>query len=367
MEKYSQFRDKGTGIAPFLPVSAEPTSKVLLPFHVFLYVVRMWVWAFAWFIWFAIVQWTPVNGTLRKANFWCLLGIPGIWWVDMKVDGVRRGSLSQYSKRVMPNYGSVLAASYTSPIDILYLACIYDPIFTQSYPNTRKVRHLSFATALLSAFSLPPTTPPPNHELTDIAAILQANPSRFIATFPETTTSNGRAILRLSPSLLSAPTETKIYPVSIRYTTQDIVTPLPGWREALKFSWRLNSKPTTCLRVRVGIPLSSADRAPNMLSALNDGTGLRKQSPQVKARQRSSYESNFFDTLDSGSAASSSAGEGEDGDGEGALEGKGTVVDLVAEALARLGRVRRVDLGVKEKEGFVGIWLGKGRSARKGR
>lgn len=264
----------------------------------------------------------------------------------------------------MPSYGSVLAASHTSPLDILYLACIYDPIYTQSYPSTRKVRHLSFTTALLSAFTSPPTTPPPSTELTDLSTILSLNPSRFVAVFPETTTSNGRAILRPSPSLLSTPPETKIYPVSIRYTTPDIVTPLPGWREALKFSWRLNSKPTTCLRVRVGIPLSSADSAAPAKQVPSPAT-----PQQVRARrQPSTYESNFFDTLDSGSGGSSSAGEGEGAEegvegGDGG--GGGTVVELVAEALARLGRVRRVDLGAREKEGFVEVWLGRGGRKRR--
>ena len=46
---------------------------------------------FAWFVWLAIVQWTPAGGILRKANLWCVLGIPGVWWIDLQVDGVRRG------------------------------------------------------------------------------------------------------------------------------------------------------------------------------------------------------------------------------------------------------------------------------------
>jgi hypothetical protein len=38
-----------------------------------------------------LVQWTTPGTLLRKANLWCIIGIPGIWWVDLQVDGVRRG------------------------------------------------------------------------------------------------------------------------------------------------------------------------------------------------------------------------------------------------------------------------------------
>ena len=44
----------------------------------------------------------------------------------------------------------------------------------------------------------------------------------------------------------------------------------------------------------------------------------------------------------------------EEADGMSAAEKR--VLDKVAEALARLGRVKRVGLGVRDKEGFVKAW-----------
>lgn len=41
---------------------------------------------------------------------------------------------------------------------------------------------------------------------------------------------------------------------------------------------------------------------------------------------------------------------------EGMSAAEKRVLDKVAEALARLGRVKRVGLGVRDKEGFVKAW-----------
>lgn len=57
----------------------------------FLFCVRVPLVTFAWIVWLAIIQWTPAGGILRKADLWCVLGIPGVWWIDLQVDGVRRG------------------------------------------------------------------------------------------------------------------------------------------------------------------------------------------------------------------------------------------------------------------------------------
>jgi hypothetical protein len=57
----------------------------------FLFFLRIPFLIFFGFTWFAFIQWTTPGTLLRKANLWCIIGIPGIWWVDLQVDGVRRG------------------------------------------------------------------------------------------------------------------------------------------------------------------------------------------------------------------------------------------------------------------------------------
>src|SRR3954470_13127834 len=53
----------------------------------------------------------------------------------------------------LPHAGTIIASSFTSPLDPLYLAGIFAPIFTRSYPGTRKVEPISLFRAILLAFS----------------------------------------------------------------------------------------------------------------------------------------------------------------------------------------------------------------------
>lgn len=111
MEKFSQFRDRGTfsllkyshwrinkltirllgsGIAPFLPIPAQP-SGYQLPLRVFLFFFRLPLFIFVCFTYFAILQWFPIGSLGKKASLWCILGVPSIWWIDLQIDGVRKG------------------------------------------------------------------------------------------------------------------------------------------------------------------------------------------------------------------------------------------------------------------------------------
>lgn len=40
---------------------------------------------------FLVLQWMPIGVLGRKASLWCILGIPGIWWIDLQIDGVKKG------------------------------------------------------------------------------------------------------------------------------------------------------------------------------------------------------------------------------------------------------------------------------------
>ena len=66
-------------------------TGVYLPLHVFLFIVRLPLLLTVGLTYFLVIQWLPVASLVRKAALWTLLGIPGIWWVDLQVDGVKRG------------------------------------------------------------------------------------------------------------------------------------------------------------------------------------------------------------------------------------------------------------------------------------
>ena len=229
-------------------------------------------------------------------------------------------SLASNSER-LPGPGSLIAASFTSPLDVLYLAAIFDPVFTASHPDSLLVQPLSLFGALQRAFAPPPTQttiPPRAAGAIDLPALLRAHPGRPIVVFPECTTTNGRGVLPFAPSLLSAPRKAPIFPVSLRYTPADVTTPLPDSYRA--FLWCLLSKPTHCIRVRIA-----------------------RAEFNVRGRQ----------------ASKGGAGNAESGDSKGRPEseaGERKVLDRVGDALARLGRSQRVGLGVQEKRAFVKAW-----------
>jgi hypothetical protein len=162
-----------------------------------------------------------------------------------------------------------------------------------------------------------------------LSELLEKYPSRPIAVFAECTTTNGRGILPLSRSLASAPPRTKIYPISLRYTEPDITTPVPGCYTS--FLWNLLSKPTHFIRVRVAEYVSTSSKSPSEAHSTSNG---------------------FFDDDEDNSSSASLL---ETTSTELNKEEK-ALLDHVGESLARLGRVKRVGLGVKEKADFVRAW-----------
>ncbi|KAK1573922.1 acyltransferase [Colletotrichum navitas] len=327
MEKFSQFRDKGSGISPFIPVKTglSPVSSV---FHAFLFLVRLPIfitYVAAYFLFLQHLPFLPV--AVRKVLLWGMMGIPGIWWVDLQLDGVRRGTLAEQPPQRFPHPGSVIAANFTSPIDAIYLAAIFDPIFTISYPNTRSVEQISLLRAVCHAFSPVRFAPRPGARLTDLAALLRKYPDRVVAVFPEGCTTNGKGVLPFTPSLLAVDPDVHIFPVSIRYTPADVTTPVPGlW---FKFLWDLLSRPTTCIRVRVAESIlnSSAAQANGVSSSVADGGATHRRA--------------------AGGADSALSIEEQ------------RVLDKVGEALARLCRNKRVGLTLRDKEAFIDAWNGR--------
>lgn len=282
-------------------------------------------------VYFLVLHWLPLPLVARKLLLWSMLGIPGIWWVDLQLDGVKRGHLAQQPPDRVPHPGSVIAANFTSPVDAVYLAAIFDPVFTISYPHERKLLRVSLLGAVLHALSPAQLAPPPDPKsarLTDLRALLDRYPDRVIAVFPECGTTNGRGVLPLSPSLLAAPAGTHTFPVSMRYTPPDITTPVPG--AYLSFLWKLLSRPTHCIRVRIAEPVRNTSR-------MVDGT---------------SGPSSMVGSDDGAGEEEEKGGE----EGSDLTPEEKLVLDKIAEALARLGRNKRVGLTLRDKASFVEAW-----------
>lgn len=238
-------------------------------------------------------------------------------------------SLSKQQKARLPGPGSVIASSFTSPIDAVYLAAVFDPVFTACYPNTRKVEKLSLSQAILRSFAPPQVTPSLGACMLDVPTLLERYPNRPVVIFPECTTTNSRGVLPLSPSLLAVPPKTKIFPVSLRYSPADVVTPLPG--TYLSFLWTLLSSPTHGIRVRIAESVSS-------------GVGGHR-TESTGATRKSVSNTSYVGELDQNGVS-----------GDANMDAEKEVLDQVGESLARLGRVKRVGLGVQDKRDFVRMW-----------
>ncbi|EER25543.1 hypothetical protein CPC735_066430 [Coccidioides posadasii C735 delta SOWgp] len=300
MEKYSQFRDRASGIAPFLPVVGQ-VQPLTFALKLVLFCIRLPLFAFALFVYFGVLQWLPIGSLGNKACLWAIAGVAGLWWADLHIDGVKKGSLARQHANRLPQPGSVIASSFTSPVDSLYLAAVFDPIFTVSYPSTQKLRRVSLFQAILHAFSIPETHPS-SSDLTELPSLLKQYPHHCIVVYPECTPTNGKGILELSPSITSAPAGAKVFPVNLRYTPGDITTPIP--KSYFGFLWNLLNHATHSIRVRIGEPVIVGQNDPN----------------------------NFI------------------------FDEQQTLLTQVGDALARLGRVKRVGLGVREKQQFIKMW-----------
>ena len=296
--------------------------------HYFIFVFRIFFFVPYAFFYFLLLRHLPLPAVANKLLLWGMMGIPCIWWLDLQLDGVKRGRLAEQPRDRMPHPGSIIAANFTSPVDALYLAAVFDPIFTMSHPNSRKVRRIGLFRAILTAFSRrqysglqrepdKDGSEPPEWDdaqgLTSLRALVEQNPGRVIAVFPESGTTNGRGILPFSPSLLGASAQTTIFPVSIRYSPSDITTPVPGFRAFLSFLWKLLSQPTSCVRVRIAQGVRRSDRV-----GQGGETAVAVNGDETLLEQR--------------------------------------FLDQIADTLARLGRNARVGLTLKDKARFVEAW-----------
>lgn len=266
-------------------------------------------------------------------------------WIKLELTSIFRGLAK--ARDHLPHTGTIIASSFTSPLDPLYLAGIFAPIFTRSYPGTRKVEPISLFRAILLAFSEPTISPANPSNLVTLKELHEKYPQSIICVFPECTTTNGRGILPFSPCLLTADPKTKIYPVNLRYTPGDITTPVPG--NYLSWTWKLLSKPTHCMRVRIARSMYNNPTLDTPMS--------RPSSADTTARDMG-YDSNIFDNLH----LTNGIKQGDaDGGETGITQDEQKVLDRVGEDLARLGRVKRVGLGVQNKMEFVKTWTSRKR------
>ncbi|WVW84291.1 hypothetical protein I302_106322 [Kwoniella bestiolae CBS 10118] len=253
MEKYSKWRDPGTGIQPFLPIvpprTVSPIFVALLgPFSVLHAAARTVLLGVLALLHVILVDGIclifitiPPIYRLASSAFTALtcrlaLGIMGYWWITTDVYSPKRGKngVSQISQ-ISPRKGDLIITNWTSYVDVLYLAFRHNPtfllpIFSSSTPTTSQSktgRHTGTGSASIALSSssfqpdligyqpislisllgrtgtLPPTYDgPPATRYYKTLKDARRKEGRPIVLFPEGTTSNGRAILKFAEGVL---------------------------------------------------------------------------------------------------------------------------------------------------------------------
>ncbi|KAK9371895.1 uncharacterized protein V1513DRAFT_454139 [Lipomyces chichibuensis] len=270
MEKFSQWRDKGTGIAPFLPHPSSTfanTALVSSPVPVRLgnvvlavisSILKIPLALALGILHFGIILPIIPSYPVRRVSARLLLTILGVWYWNVSIDGARR-SVSRKNALSSPKAGDIIISNFLSPLDALVYSAVLDPIFViPTY--TGEIMVYTLLGAILAALDLPvaasSSTPPP---LADIQAKALAS-QKVIVFFNEATPTNGRALL--PPAIDQVPDEAnyigskcRIFPSLIKYSPPDITTPIPP-RSAVHYLCRVVCRwKAWGVRVRIAEPL----------------------------------------------------------------------------------------------------------------
>ncbi|KAJ2077812.1 Vacuolar protein sorting protein vps66 [Coemansia sp. S142-1] len=225
MEKYSKWRDSGTGIQPFLqPVPARTQqlglwtainvvkSYVVGPLVAVVRLVALGATAVLTSATTAIGALLVVPSVRRgwtrctqSALARLALFIIGFYYIDAKTVSLQKGRRANAKDSGKKNggvkSGDIIVANHASYIDILYLVAKYSPVFIEIDNASTYARPISLWTALTSPARQTPALLPakearPLREITEDARLKHLGP---VVVFPENATSNGRALLQLLP------------------------------------------------------------------------------------------------------------------------------------------------------------------------
>ncbi|KAK9432269.1 hypothetical protein V1505DRAFT_365973 [Lipomyces doorenjongii] len=307
MEKFSQWRDKGTGIAPFLPhpsstfastalvSSPVPVRLANVVLGVISSIVKIPLAMALGTLHFGIISPIVPSYPVRRVSARLLLTILGVWYWNIGIDGARR-SVSRKNPSNPPKAGDIIISNFLSPLDALVYSVVVDPIFViPTY--TGEIMVYTLLGAILSALDLPvaasSSTPP---TLAEIQAKALAS-QKVIVVFNEATPTNGRALL--PPAIDQIPdganyigSKCRIFPSLIKYSPPDITTPIPP-RSLLHYLCRVVCRwKAWSVRVRIAEPLDVSSK--NVIISAFDEICRIGRIKRVGEDLRASSKLDFF-------------------------------------------------------------------------
>lgn len=383
MEKFSAFRDPGTGIQPFLrpipPTGSEALLIATSPLRYAIGLVRTLLVLILGILHALIVE--VVCQVLRSVPplhrvvshvFTALFArlallFIGLPWIPVQVVSRKRGRNSKTNETWSPGAGDLIVSNWVSTIEILWLAFRFNPIFvlpvsaageqaqqaaTPSSPITRTPgRRTGTGSAAISspaARAPTPRVPILGFRQTSLFGMLQATghiPSavqahttssdvksleeirgsadRPVVVFPECTTSNGRGLLRFAELFrdVSVPlTKFKVFIMCVRY-----------------------DPPTTfCPTLAHPIPYSALNPLPHIFSLT---TSLAPYTLSIRLLS-------LADAPSSGTFVTSEFTAGQNSD---------ILTEACASLIAQIGKVKRVGFGWEDKAAFLEFYRSKRR------
>ena len=100
MEKFTKFRDPGTGIAPFLPIAPRSRTPLILPLEFIICVFRIPLLFLVFGLEIILVEGVgelcvrrilpSVLGWIKWLLLRTILLLCGIWWIDEQLDGISK-------------------------------------------------------------------------------------------------------------------------------------------------------------------------------------------------------------------------------------------------------------------------------------
>ncbi|KAI7895003.1 uncharacterized protein EV154DRAFT_496683 [Mucor mucedo] len=223
MEKYSRWRDAGTGIQPFLPpVPPRTDSSILVTLSNVIHIVVGPIQAIVKITLISIVSavyflFVPVFGALLTPiaplkRLWTrvfsaillrlVLFIAGFFHIKTETLSIRKSRGSGRVESSSVKNGDVIVANWTSYIDVVYLASRFVPVFTQIYTESEKIKIISLWEAIRLAGKIPESAPSSDDQVYTVQELsLKAKKGGWgpIVVFAEGTTTNGRALLKFAP------------------------------------------------------------------------------------------------------------------------------------------------------------------------
>ncbi|KAK0468316.1 uncharacterized protein EV420DRAFT_1503801 [Desarmillaria tabescens] len=285
MEKYSAYRDPGTGIQPFLVPVAPPSpsgdvvAKIVLPIRYLVGTVRILLVLLVLGLYLILVEgicviFKPV-APLHRILAWLFTALlsrlallcAGIFWIHVEPVKRKRGRQTQIADQWNPQPGDVIVSNWVSWIEILWLAFRFNPVFVLPVPassavtsapskssdpisrtpgrrtgtgsanvsvSTRAPRErihitgfqrLSLLNVLRQTGSVPPYRVAQGLAPQSLEAI-RLTSDRPIVVFPECTTSNGRGLIRFCDVFnQNIPVQGwQVFVMCVRYDTPTILS-----------------------------------------------------------------------------------------------------------------------------------------------